>query len=146
MKSTTLYFLSLLTVAALTVNISCNEDEQATPITPIVDTFDPTGATLLKEGMLMGVGHSVSGTAKIYDANGMKILALEPFQSQNGPDLKIYLAKDENASEYVSLGALKSTNGKQSYNIPANTNIDEYHYVFVWCEEFSVVFGKAHVE
>ena len=43
----------------------------------------------------MGVGHTVSGTVKIYDDAGKKAVVLDPFSSQNGPDLKIYLSKDQ---------------------------------------------------
>ncbi|MDZ7645789.1 MAG: DM13 domain-containing protein [Cytophagales bacterium] len=125
--------------------ISCKEDD-ATPTGPINDNFDPSTATLLKSGALVGIDHTVSGTAALYDTGSKKIILLDPFNSQNGPDLKVYLSKDINASSYISLGALKSTTGKQSYEIPGNPDVTDYNYVMVWCEQFTVVFGRAEIK
>lgn len=136
---------NLLVIAAIFLVISCSEDENSTPSQPIDDPFDPgaMNVDLLKEGTLAGVGHSVSGTVKIYDDNGKKTVVLDPFTSQNGPDLKVYLATDDKATRYINLGALKSTTGKQSYAIAAMPDLDEYTFVLIWCQEFSVLFGKA---
>ncbi len=135
--------LLLLLVLAIS---SCGP-EDATPTTPVVDTFDPTGATLLKEGTFVGTpGHPVSGTAKIYDDKGKHIVQFENFSSINGPDLKVYISKTENASEFVNLGPLKSTTGKQSYDISGMLDYDEYKFVLIWCKQFSVLFGKAEVQ
>lgn len=124
---------------------SCKE-EDATPTTPINDNFDTTTSTVLKSGMMAGIGHTVSGTVTVYENGSTKTVVLDPFSSQNGPDLKVYLSKDMNASSYLSLGALKSTSGKQSYEIPGNPDITDYNYVLVWCEQFTVVFGRAEIK
>jgi hypothetical protein len=98
-------------------------------------------------GSFVGVsGHSVSGMATTYDDNGTKVVVLDPFTSQNGPDLKVYLSKDASASAYINLGDLKSTTGKQSYTVPGSPNLDEYTYVLIWCQEFSVGFGRSDIE
>src|SRR5688572_5108989 len=128
------------------LSISCSEEVNNTPTATINDNFDPGQATLLKQGTWMGVGHSVSGIAKIYEENGKKTVVLDPFSSQNGPDLKIYLSKDENASQYINLGAMKSTMGKQSYEITGMPDLAEYKFVLVWCQQFSVLFGKAELQ
>jgi hypothetical protein len=126
--------------------LSC-EEENNTPTKPVNDNFDPTMATKLKMGDFVGVGgHSVSGMAATYDDSGAKILLLEPLNSQNGPDLKVYLSKDIIATSYINLGNLKSTTGKQSYTIPGNPNLDEYPYVLIWCQEFSVGFGQVELQ
>jgi hypothetical protein len=127
---------------------SCSEDENNTPTAPINDPFDPiaTGATALKQGTMMGIGHTVSGTVRIYDDAGKKVIVLDPFSSQNGPDLKVYLSTDQNATKYINLGALKSTNGKQSYDVTGSPDLNEYKFVLVWCQEFSVLFGKAEMQ
>lgn len=135
-------------VLIIAIFISCNKEENNTPTQPVVDPFDPTemNITLLKEGTLMGVGHAVSGTVKVYDDDGKKVVVLDPFTSQNGPDLKVYLSTDDKASHFVHLGALKSTTGKQSYDVSGMPDLDEYKYVLVWCQEFSVLFGKAQLQ
>lgn len=125
---------------------ACTE-ENNTPTKPVDDDFDPDGAIKLKMGDFIGVsGHSVSGMATIYDDQGTKFVVLDPFNSQNGPDLKVYLSSDANATSYINLGELKSTTGKQSYEITGSYDLDEYPYVLVWCQEFSVGFGKAITE
>ncbi len=138
----------LLSIIILLTLISCSDEENATPTAPIDDPFDPTEmqVTLLKQGMLTGVGHTVNGTAKVYDDAGKTVLVLDPFSSQNGPDLKVYLSKDEGASQYINLGALKSTTGKQSYDVTGMPDLEEYKFVLVWCQDFSVLFGKAEIE
>lgn len=124
--------------------IACQE-ENATPTKPIDDGFNTTTATLIRGGMFIGVGHSVSGTAAIYEKDAKYYVVLEPFTSQNGPDLKIYLSKDQTIDSYLNLGAMKSTMGKQSYLIPDNVAIADYDHVLVWCQQFSVLFGKAEM-
>jgi hypothetical protein len=129
-------------------SISCNEEENNTPTQPVNDPFDPMGMdiTILKQGTLVGVGHTVSGTVKVYDDDGEKVVVLDPFTSQNGPDLKVYLSTDEKATKYVNLGELKSTTGKQSYNTEGMPDLSEYKFVLIWCQEFSVLFGKAELQ
>lgn len=125
---------------------SCNEGEDATPTTPINDDFEPGSSSLLKQGSITGVGHSVSGTATVYDDGGKKVVLLDPFSSQNGPDLKVYLSKDVNATQFINLGALKSTTGKQSYDVTGMPDLNEYKFVLIWCQQFSVLFGKAELK
>ena len=126
--------------------LSCNKKDDATPTGPINDTFDPSAATLIKSGAVVGVGHTVSGTAALFDSAGKKIVLLDPFSSQNGPDMKVYLSKDQNASSYISLGKLKSISGKQSYEVPGNPDVKDYNYLLIWCEQFTVVFGRAPLQ
>jgi hypothetical protein len=54
--------------------ISCSEEENGTPNQPADDQFDPMemNITLLKQGTLMAVWHTVSGTMKVYDDDGKK--------------------------------------------------------------------------
>ena len=136
--------ISLITIFLLLI-ISCQEKD-ATPTTAVDDTFDPSTATLLKQGRLEGIGHTVSGTASVYTQNTNGVILLDPFMSQNGPDLKVYLSEDINATKYISLGKLKSTNGKQSYAVPAGVDLSKYTHVHIWCEAFTVVFGRAEVK
>lgn len=131
----------------LIILLSSCEVEENTPTKPVDDDFDSATATLVKQGALIGIGgHTASGTAGIYDDNGKKFVVLGPYDSQNGPDLKVYLSKNVNASSYINLGPLKSIMGKQSYAVPGNPNIDEYTYVHIWCEQFSVEFGRAELQ
>jgi len=135
-----------LIIGLIIIFVSCAEDENNTPTKPIDDTFDPTGATLIKEGMLMGSGgYTVMGTATIYLKDGVNVLVLDPFSSSNGPDLRVYLSRDVSASSFLNLGMLKSIMGKQTYVIPGNPDFTEFTHVHVYCQQFSVSFGKAEI-
>jgi hypothetical protein len=124
-------------------SFACESDD-ATPTTPVNDDFDETKATLLREGIWMGSGnYSVSGVAKIYDNQGKKVLLLNNFESSNGPDLRVYLSTTTDAASFVNLGKLKSTNGKQTYAIPDGTDLTQFKFALVWCQQFSALFGKA---
>ncbi len=133
--------LSLL-VILLSVFTSCAPDD-AIPETAANDTFDPSTAILLRTGSLVGVNHTASGTTSIYEQNGKHTVLLDPFESENGPDLKVYLSKSVDASSYINLGQLKSTMGKQSYSVPAGTDIKQYPFVLIWCEKYTVIFAKS---
>lgn len=137
--------MKTLSVLLLSALLACTKDN-VTPTAPVSDVFDPTKATLLKQGTLMGIGHTASGQVSIYDDKGTKVILLDPYSSQSGPDLKVYLSKDINASEYINVGKLKSITGKQSYMVPGNPDISQYNYVHIWCEQFTVVFGRAEVK
>ena len=136
--------LIIITLVAMVFGCS---PEDATPTAPVDDMFDPTAATLLKAGTFMGTpGHPVSGVAKIYDDKGKHIVQFENFSSVNGPDLKVYISKDANATTFINLGPLKSTVGMQSYDITGMPDYSEYKFVLIWCKEFWVLFGSAEVE
>lgn len=88
--------------------------------------------------------HKVSGDAKIISQDNVEYLRFEDFDSTNGPDLKVYLSNDLEASEYVSLGKLKGNKGNQNYALEG-VNYGDYEYVLIWCEAFSVLFGYAEI-
>jgi hypothetical protein len=127
------------------VAAGCAVDDAA-PTQPVDDNYNTDGASLVKQGMLEGIDHTASGVASIYERDGQLTVVLDPYASQNGPDLKIYLSKDADASSYLRLGNLKSTMGKQSYNIPAGTDLSQYDFVHVWCEKYTVVFAQADLK
>jgi hypothetical protein len=88
-------------------------------------------------------GHPGSGTARIIKTETGDVVRYENFKTINGPDLYVYLAKDLDAKEYVSLGELKATEGNVNYEVPKGTEIVDYRYVMVWCKQFGVLFNYA---
>ena len=100
-------------------------------------------------GTFIGVGdgiHDAQGDAyTIPLEDGSNVLRLENFRSTNGPDLYVYLATDDKASDFVNLGELKANKGNQNYEIPEGTDLTKYNKVLVWCKAFSVLFGSAEV-
>ena len=100
-------------------------------------------------GTFIGVGdgiHDAQGDAyTIPLEDGGNVLRLENFRSTNGPDLYVYLATDDRASDFVNLGTLKANSGNQNYEIPEDTDISKYNKVLIWCKAFSVLFGSAEL-
>jgi hypothetical protein len=107
------------------------------------DVFDVNTATRLYSGTLQSNAHPVSGTAGIYRAGTQLKLYLQNFSTDNGPDVRIYLAKDISANNFIDLGLIKSTNGNQLYDFSDPGDLVNYKYVLVWCKQFSVLFGHA---
>ena len=100
-------------------------------------------------GTFIGVDdgiHDAQGDAyTIPLEDGSNVLRLENFKSTNGPDLFVYLATDDRASEFVNLGELKANQGNQNYDIPEGTDLEKYNKVLIWCQAFSVLFGSAEL-
>jgi hypothetical protein len=44
---------------------------------------------------------------------------------------------------FIEVGALKGNIGDQNYELPANTDLNKYRAVTIWCKRFSVNFGTA---
>jgi len=124
--------------------ISCSKDDN-TDTTMANDPAITTGKVLAQGSLSGNMNYKVSGVAKVIEDNGAKSVRLENFSSSNGPDLKVYLAKEANAASFINLGNLKSTNGNQNYAISGMINITEYKYVLIWCQQFGVRFGSAQV-
>ncbi len=100
-------------------------------------------------GSFIGVGdgiHDAQGDAyTIPLEDGSEVLRLENFESTNGPDLFVYLATDDRASDFVNLGDLKASKGNQNYDIPEGTDLSKYNKVLIWCKAFGVLFGSAEL-
>jgi hypothetical protein len=101
-------------------------------------------------GEFVGVNdgiHNAEGLAKVIQLDdGSMILRLENFKATNGPDLYVYLAADNSASDIVNLGRLKGNIGNQNYDIPEGTDFSRYNTVLIWCKAFSVLFGSAQLQ
>jgi hypothetical protein len=108
------------------------------------------GASSLAMGRFIGVNdgiHNAEGLAKVIRLDNVStILRLENFKATNGPDLYVYLATDNSASDFVNLGRLKGNIGNQNYDIPEGTDLSRYNTALIWCKAFSVLFGSAKLE
>ncbi len=130
--------------------------------TPTTTTDGETGGTpppstasaepvALTTGEFRSLDHGTSGTATVYElADGSRVLRFEDFETDNGPDLRVWLstadaASDEGAfdDEYVDLGALRGNVGNQNYELPADLDLDRFQSVVVWCRRFSSGFGVS---
>ena len=113
--------------------------------------------TVTAEGTFISHEHSTAGKARIITLeDGSRVLRLGGLDTDNGPDLKVWLAAAPviegrdgwfvfDDDEYLSLGALKGNKGNQNYPIPDDADISDLTSVTIWCERFSVSFGAAEL-
>ena len=55
----------------------------------------------------------------------------------------VYVSKEQQPSQFVSLGKLKSVNGGQSYTFTSPVNFDDYKYAVVHCQQYNHLFSYA---
>ena len=88
---------------------------------------------LLARGEFKSLEHSTEGVAQAIEVRGDKrFLTLTEFETDNGPDLRVYLstpdASEGSAGEdFEDLGALKGNKGDQQYEIPKSVDLDRLH-------------------
>ncbi len=91
------------------------------------------------------LGHPAEGTVRVVEADGKKYLRYENFKTINGPDIYVYLGKDLEAKEFISLGKVKATVGDINYELPEGVDLREYPYALTWCKTFGVLFNSAKI-
>jgi hypothetical protein len=134
-------FLTLLITSFLLV--SCIRENTSTE-----DLMEmaPENAILKYSGNFMQgpYGNNVNGKAEIYEKNGIFTLVFnDSFTINNGPDLYVYVSKEQQPTQFVSLGRLKSVNGGQTYTFTSAINFDDYKYAVVHCQQYNHLFSYA---
>ena len=132
--------------------------ETATPVEVQVDESNDEAMDQMDDavetvamGSFIDRSHPTSGTAVVLgDGSGQRFLRFEGFETDNGPDLNVYLSTalpDAEAGDFdedfVDLGDLKGNIGDQNYEIPPDVDLARYQTVVIWCVRFSVAFGAA---
>lgn len=109
------------------------------------DDMMPGEIATLATGSFSGESrYTVTGTATVLnDGTEQRFLRFEDFESNNGPDLKVYLRAEN--GDFVSLGELKGNIGDQNYEIPADVDLSVFNTIQIWCERFGVNFGFAEL-
>ncbi|MEM8599980.1 MAG: DM13 domain-containing protein [Bacteroidota bacterium] len=116
---------------------------------PTESMAEPTmaAAEVVAEGTFSGHrNHDVAGRAFLYRlGDGSHAVRLEGLDSDNGPDLRVWLVTDlaDKTNGPIDLGRLKSTRGDQNYTVPADADVTNAAGVSIWCRAFSVEFGTA---
>ncbi|MBN8826868.1 DM13 domain-containing protein [Spirosoma sp.] len=142
-------FLLLLIV----VLAACVKDQELIPLgsngTPVsvgmsMQPFDNGGQKLLAKGQFINGVHAVSGTVQLYEKDGQQTLVFTDFNSDTGPDLRIYLAADTEAKSFTEVTMLSAT-GNFYVPVPTGISMNHQRYVLIWCKRFSVHFGNAEL-
>jgi hypothetical protein len=111
-----------------------------------------TEPMVLAKGEFRGLAHETKGMATVHRlADGKRILRLSNFETSNGPDVHVYLVAAEVAKDnatvkqagFIDLGSLKGNKGDQNYEVPADTDLNKYKSVSIWCARVGVNFGAA---
>jgi hypothetical protein len=110
------------------------------------------GNEQVASGEFSGKAHDASGTAAVVRlADGSTNLTFTDLDTDNGPDLRVYLVagdveSDADVEDFRDLGALKGNKGTQQYAVPADVDLDRYATVVVWCRAVSIAFATAELE
>lgn len=129
-------------------------NERVSEPAPFSSSSDPQP---LYTGRLEGKAHQASGRATIYKApDGKQYLRLTDFETSNGPDVHVVLARSDDKSltqevvtgplDSVELGSLKGNQGDQNYDLTASVDLHKYNAVVIYCERFHAIFGLARLE
>jgi hypothetical protein len=137
------------TISPLWRNI---EMDEASPLMTREPTFveDPGAGNgqAMTDGVraradLVAKAHEVEGNVQLIKAGDEHYIRFEDLKTINGPDLKIYLASDTTADDFIDLGSIKATEGNVNYTVPEGTDFEKYDTVLIWCKAFSVLFSYA---
>lgn len=113
--------------------------------------------TPIYTGRFVGEAHKTSGRATIYKhPDGTRLLKLTDFATSNGPQLHVLLVDGHNpgsskdfsltAVANIDLGDLKGNQGDQSYQLPAEAELQKFNTVTIYCERFHTNFGSATLQ
>ena len=106
----------------------------------------------LAQGSFIPLGrYSGEGAALVLnDGTEQRFLRFENFSTDNGPDLRVYLANSDVTADqgtfdddFVDLGVLRGNIGDQNYEIPPEVDLSVHDTVVVWCVRFSTGFTAA---
>jgi len=108
----------------------------------------PRGNVQLASGSFGPIAHPGTGAAAVVELPpGERVLTLTDFETDPGPDLRLYVSTGDPASgdlgDFEDLGALKGNVGNQQYSLPNGLDLRRYSTVVVWCRAFSVAFTSA---
>lgn len=120
-----------------------SEDEDEDDSNDDNEDEDESDDNAAYQGEFMSGAHTTTGKAIVNSS--ITELILDDFKTDNGPVLELYLASDQETTQFISLGELKGLEGDFTYDLPENIDFEIYKYVVVWCVEFSVNFGYAQL-
>lgn len=136
----------------------------SSPSTPVARSSEPApvqiasaSPMLVRSGMFVDGEHPTQGTVRLITEDGKSYLEFgQDFKTDAGPALVVALHRAADvigsttppayplqASDYVVLAPLQSTEGTQRYAIPADLNLADYQSAVVWCQQFNATFGAA---
>lgn len=145
-----------------TLIISCESKPPEANVAPTATvppaaTVDQNTSKGSRSGKFVSVSNPTSGQATLSTEGDKNILELDDnFKTDGGPDLRIVFHKAPDlssiaappnfgidAADYIVIEKLKSTSGKQVYEIPKDTKLSSFKSVAVWCAKMNKTYGFA---
>ncbi len=83
--------------------------------------------------------HPASGSVTIDSRH----VTLENVSITEAPDARVILTRNHDEPSGIRLGPLQSFSGTHRYELPADTQLDDYDSITIWCDKFSVPIGLA---
>ena len=105
----------------------------------------PKSARLIAQADFKPRIHSVKGRVLLIENEQEKILRFEDFETDNGPNLHIYLSTSLGDEDFIDLGKIRATKGNVNYTVDASVDTTKYNKVLVWCVPFGVIFSYAEL-
>jgi len=136
----------ILFLAVMVVLISACKKESASNV-PAVDVVKDSAVTIAKGSFQNGPYGRVSGIAKVLrNTNNSYDVVVDSFQTNNGPDLYIYLSKEAMPVNYIEVAKLRSTGGTQVYPLTVVPDVSQYKFVCIHCKAYNHLFGYAEIK
>ena len=118
---------------------------------PPPTTEAPAEPVVLASGDFVSLDHGTTGVVRVLGlADGSRIVRLEGLDTDNGPDLYLYLstspadgAEGGFDDDIANLGRLLGNQGDQNYDLPADVDLGRFASVVIWCDRFDSAFGAA---
>lgn len=126
-------------------------DAGTEPPVPTTAPVAPAAPVDLRTGTFASLDHPTSGTVRVLElADGQRFVRFEGFETDNGPDLYVYLSTNPAAGaegafddDFTNLGRLQGNVGDQNYELPSDVDPGRYASVVIWCDRFDAAFGAA---
>lgn len=100
---------------------------------------DTTAMMKNMSGMLSSEGdHETKGMVEIKD----NMLMLSDFMTANGPDVHVWLSKDNDMAQAFDVAKLDLGVSEQSFDI-SMVPMSDYNTVIIYCNDAQAVFGSA---
>lgn len=122
--------------------ISCEVEGDLTRDVELISPIPENTPPIATGNFMPTSGIKVTGSAKIYLNGNQSEVRLEDFSVSSGPDLKVYLSKNDTPTDFVNLGNLTSAT---VYTIPTQVNVSTYKYVLIHCQQYNHLFAVAQL-
>jgi hypothetical protein len=140
--------ITFLVLIILNTLSSCKKKEDPAPAVQITQSIS-NSAIILRKGVFTGYEHNLSGKAFIVKDGNKHILRLSEYNMTSGPNVDVLLSKSASysASNVVKISDLNGsyTNSAINFELSPSLTWADYPYVIVWCADFNVNFGTAHL-